>query len=116
MSTWIGAQQKRLLVSHTATLGIGSVTTLSVASVDLYGSVRLLAKSLQSSYSLAVRFAQDSGTWLVSTLQAFAPGSGNGHGGQSLEFAAYGKDCQFVITNGASASYVQAYVHAVPVA
>ena len=110
MATWIGAQQRRLLTSFTGTLGIGSVTTLSVASTDLYASLRLLAFSRHSSYSAIAQWAQASGTWLVSTLAAFGTASG-----QALEFRTYGKDAQFIFTNGASASYLQAYVHAVPV-
>ena len=111
MATWIEAQKRPTLASHTATLGIGSVTALHVASADHYGAVRFLGFSLHSSYSLLVQAAQNSGTWLVSTLQAFGVGSG-----QAVEFLTYGRNMLFTLTNGASASMVRGYVHAVPVA
>jgi hypothetical protein len=111
MATWIGAQQQRLLASHQGSLGVGSMTTLHVASADHYSAVRLMGLSLHSSYSVLTQMAQDSGTWIVSTLQAFSIGSG-----QALEFKTFGREVLFTITNGASASLLRAFAHAVPIA
>ena len=111
MASWIDAQRRRLLASVQQSLAIGGTATLAVGSLDHYAAVRVTALSLHSSYSLLTQWAQNSGTWLVSTLQAFGTASG-----QALELPAMGREALFTITNGSSASMLRAFVHAVPVA
>ena len=113
MSTWLSAQQRRTLGTFAGSLGVGSATTIVVASLDLMAAVRVLWASsgpTTAPYSFQVAFQQghNSGTWLsyevfnVSTCAA-------------VEFDAAGRVGLLTITNAGSTAYSQGAIYALPV-